>query len=995
MTLKRAGGLAIVVAGVAAAAAGSILHVREGDVTIVSWRGGGTPDLRAHGWSLRMPLLQSARRYPGGAVSVQATLGAASKEGSSIDLPYSVRARPDPQALLSLHRDGGAGGAPAALRALVEEPLRKGAAATGTYDLASGAANDSLEAAVREVLEDRLGPQIDFSLGNPVAPPEVLASFERQAIFGRRVETGARILLFGIDGADWDLIDPMIAEGSLPNLARLKREGARARLRSSVPTLSPLLWTTVATGKAPDRHGINDFLVVDPRTGRQVPIDSTFRKTKAIWNILTEAGLSSDIIAWWATWPAETIRGHLVSDRVAYSTFDLSAPRQKQSAVFPPDYASAIEAMRVTTAAVTYDQVARFAHVTPGEFRQARASAARRAGVSEIDESINVLTRVLASTETYRRIALDLLERDGGDDGKARLVAVYFQGVDEVNHRFAHCAPPRTALCTEGDYRRFKDAVPEFYRYQDAILGEILRKAGNRTVIVMSDHGFSSGSRRPRDVKPFIEGRPGLWHDLAGVFIAHGPLIKPGDIPTVTLYDIAPSLLYLLGLPVPEDMPGKVIEAAMADDFVSAHPVVKVPSYEVLQAPVSPGRVASASAAGGGAVDGEGAATGGDAAEEEMVEQLRGLGYVGGGGGAPGPGGGAPPKGGGPPAPTSGGSQAGIPTLLYHTNLGSVYLAKRHLDQAEAEFQKALRLDPKSIQALSGMSLLEEARGNLDQALAYIQAAVRLEKDDDLPALLKVAELFVRMGRPADGLAYLRDLEPGHGTGGPRELGLRVALAVLYSALERPRDAEAALRRALVIDAASVAAMQELFALLDGQGRSAELQPLLQAALLRNPRSAMHCNWMGLVLRRKGDLRGARLEFEKTLELAPDLVGAMANLGSLDLQEGRLDDAVAVLGRALEKEPRNVESRTNLIVAHGMRHDVEEARRLVREAEGLGMRVALLYNGLAYSLHINGRSEEALEVLRESLKIDPRQADARRLQAEIEQGRPLDSLPYR
>jgi hypothetical protein len=59
------------------------------------------------------------------------------------------------------------------------------------------------------------------------------------------------------------------------------------------------------------------------------------------------------------------------------------------------------------------------------------------------------------------------------------------------------------------------------------------------------------------------------------------------------------------------------------------------------------------------------------------------------------------------------------------------------------------------------------------------------------------------------------------------------------------------------------------------------------------------------------------------------------------------------------------------------------------------MRVALLYNGLAYSLHINGRSEEALEVLRESLKIDPRQADARRLQAEIEQGRPLDSLPYR
>src|SRR6185295_429973 len=174
----------------------------------------------------------------------------------------------------------------------------------------------------------------------------------------------------------------------------------------------------------------------------------------------------------------------------------------------------------------------------------------------------------------------------------------------------------------------------------------------------------------------------------------------------------------------------------------------------------------------------------------------------------------------------------------------------------------------------------------------------------------------------------LKDLEPGHSRGGPREVGLRVAFGMLYSALGRPREAESALRRALAIDTASVVAMQELFALLDGQGRSPELQPLLQAALLRNPRSAMHHNWMGLVLRRKGGLQGAGLEFEKTLETAPDLVGAMANLGSLDMQQGRLEDATAVLGRALEKEPRNVESRTNLIVAQGMRHDLEAARRL-------------------------------------------------------------------
>jgi len=129
-----------------------------------------------------------------------------------------------------------------------------------------------------------------LSFSSPELSAELKAAFAREAIFGRRVETGLWVLLVGLDGADWDLINPMIGRGELPNLARLKRQGAWARLRSNVPTLSPLLWTTVATGKAPDRHGINDFLVVDPKSGRQVPINSTFRKARALWNILSDGG---------------------------------------------------------------------------------------------------------------------------------------------------------------------------------------------------------------------------------------------------------------------------------------------------------------------------------------------------------------------------------------------------------------------------------------------------------------------------------------------------------------------------------------------------------------------------------------------------------------------------------------------------------------------------------------------------------------------------------
>ena len=121
----------------------------------------------------------------------------------------------------------------------------------------------------------------------------------------------------------------------------------------------------------------------------------------------------------------------------------------------------------------------------------------------------------------------------------------------------------------------------------------------------------------------------------------------------------------------------------------------------------------------------------------------------------------------------------------------------------------------------------------------------------------------------------------------------------------------------------------------------------------------------------------------------------MANLGSLHLQQGRNADAVTILRRALDKDPRNVESRTNLIVALGLTRDPEGARGLVEDAVASGQRVALYHNALAYALHVNGRDEEALEEIRRSLVIDPRQPDALRLRAEIERGDPARGLPYR
>src|SRR5690349_6372421 len=83
-----------------------------------------------------------------------------------------------------------------------------------------------------------------------------------------------RVIVVGLDGADWQLLDRYRAKGAMPELDRLVREGRSGVLRSLVPPLSPLVWTTIATGVSPLQHRILDFTRFDPATGQREPITS-------------------------------------------------------------------------------------------------------------------------------------------------------------------------------------------------------------------------------------------------------------------------------------------------------------------------------------------------------------------------------------------------------------------------------------------------------------------------------------------------------------------------------------------------------------------------------------------------------------------------------------------------------------------------------------------------------------------------------------------------
>ena len=105
-----------------------------------------------------------------------------------------------------------------------------------------------------------------------------------------------RVLLLGWDAADWNIIHPLIEAGKMPVLEKFIEFGVSGQIATLQPILSPMLWTSIATGKRADKHDILGFVEPSPDGKGVRPVSSTSRKCKAIWNILSQSGLRSVVI---------------------------------------------------------------------------------------------------------------------------------------------------------------------------------------------------------------------------------------------------------------------------------------------------------------------------------------------------------------------------------------------------------------------------------------------------------------------------------------------------------------------------------------------------------------------------------------------------------------------------------------------------------------------------------------------------------------------------
>jgi hypothetical protein len=403
------------------------------------------------------------------------------------------------------------------------------------------------------------------------------------------------LIVVGIDGATWDVIDPMIAAGELPNFARLKQQGAWGPLITVGPQVSPVVWTTFATGHFGRQHGILDF-VYPYEPGPKRPVQSTERQLPALWNLASDAGLSVAVTGYFVTYPAEQINGAMVS---------YTSPQKQPGTDYPADVLEPIRPQLDTIR--SEEKSALWSRFLPWDFDPSKPPDASDPVAEAFRMVSGRVERRILHAEYNRRASLFLAKQPFD------LFISYFALVDFASHSlwkyyddsdFEQPADPETK-------RLLGQVIPESYRYMDNYLGELLDTLPDDVnLVIVSDHGFGSATGRFR-VRGENRHRLNGNHRPNGLFIAAGPDFRPGRLDGMTIIDVFPLLAYLAGLPVADDLPADLDLRLITDQRLTAAPPEFVRSY----ATSGPSVVAGAEAS--------------REAQEDSVRALQGLGYVG------------------------------------------------------------------------------------------------------------------------------------------------------------------------------------------------------------------------------------------------------------------------------------------------------------------------------------------------------------------------------
>lgn len=518
----------------------------------------------------------------------------------------------------------------------------------------------------------------------------------------------SRVFVLGLDGLDPQAVDLLMSEGKVPNLAKLRQEGAYGRLISEKPLLSPIIWTTIATGKGPDQHGIGHFVATDSETGEQRPVTSRMRKVKALWSIVSAASKKVLTVGWWATWPPEPT-GLVVSDHAAYHfLFEdgfTGGNDDTSSRTHPPELWQRIEPMLKRPDDMTAEDVAPFVDVSAEEMAQP----------FEFQNDLAHFKWALATAKSYRDVGLTLWREEDPD-----LAMVYIEATDSTAHLFGHLfrAEGLGGELAE-QQKRYGRAVEEMYLFADRMLGEVMAALDeDTTLVVVSDHGFELGvlhddPSKTRDLRRVSE----RYHRIEGIIYMYGNQIKPNSrLDRPTIRDVTPTVLALLGLPAGKDMPGRVLTEGIDRDAAALTVVeTRVASYEDGSAPTDDG-------------------AGDSVISAAQLEHLKSLGYL---------------SAGEDSSPQGDRNLAAIlfqdgryreAAQIYHqliqaepeepslrTSLAGALGAMGRYDDALEQLEKAIEIQPLNVEAYHNRAVIHERKGRPEAAVADYERALRYQ----------------------------------------------------------------------------------------------------------------------------------------------------------------------------------------------------------------------------------------------------------------------------
>lgn len=397
-----------------------------------------------------------------------------------------------------------------------------------------------------------------------------------------------RVTIIGMEGASMSYVLPAVAEGKLPNFARLIEGGASGALRTIRPTESLAVWTSIATGKLPRQHGLLGFyryrfpgiqstfsllphglfLQNLEHLGllKRTAVTSTQRRTGTFWSILSSFGVKVGLLRWWGTYPAEAIDGFIVSEyfhRQVRERFDPTLPDLTYPAGLFPELAPLVVQPQDIEASELERFVDRSVDI-PGDTLPWES----------------VLRSSLADDATYQRAGRWLRESQS-----PHVYAIYFFGLDNLGHTFfRYHRPDSFGDVSELELKKYGRAIDAYYSHLDTILGEYLQSLQpEETLVVVSGHGMEPLSV-PRRVVEALKSSSHLtgYHEGApdGLALFYGPGIAQGvNLQGASVVDITPTLLYLMGLPIGQDMEGNLLAAVLEESLSRTQPVTFISSY--------------------------------------------------------------------------------------------------------------------------------------------------------------------------------------------------------------------------------------------------------------------------------------------------------------------------------------------------------------------------------------------------------------------------------